>query len=721
MGNNSTKEARSQHYATQAQAQQASATVPPASALRPGASQHRRPSPSDTSRAARSRHPGRHELSIFGLGSHNDADPAAPEARRETRAERDARRLEREREQRKKDRERSIQEENVDGGYLVTLGTYTGTEDFSKPVVRQLMIERRLAPFWKGLNDHDESWSEAKFIATVRGISESAAEDVLKEYRAKSKPTDSSPRGSDTNLTHLTVPISSRSPSVNSDVSARSPSQAALSLPSPPSPFGSPPSQSSSPFFRGRAKTLAALTTSSRNSSQVDMMPQEIQLPREPYVHGHPLEVFLYKDATECPICFLSYPPYLNKTRCCDQPICSECFVQIKRPDPHPPEHADPTDPHAPPPEPPSGAEDFMLVSEPATCPFCKQPEFGITYDAPPFRRGLIYAASVNGHPLATVTSAMSSSSSLNSQNLAPPAATNRRRTTSLGANSPSVITTDKIRPDWAKKLSDARAHALRRAAAATALHNAAYVLGGAGEVGGRFTLGRRRRTLFGGESADSPALGQVGALLAAAERYGAAAPGPGSSARAAAAAAAAAGNSGGAEGGGDLFPGRHSSRRSRMEDLEEIMMMEAIRQSLAAEEERKRREEKVAAKEAKREEKRGEKARVKEAKRARREGSAGEGASVGAGGSSVESVNLGGSGEGGAPVEGDGGLGVPSVVTPGLSAGASASSSETPTPGTEPLFNFGSLAAVVGAEGVSVEGKGMGEGEGAGAAEAAK
>lgn len=42
------------------------------------------------------------------------------------------------------ERERSLKEEGVDGGYLVTLGTYTGPEDFSKPIVRQLMV--RLNP-----------------------------------------------------------------------------------------------------------------------------------------------------------------------------------------------------------------------------------------------------------------------------------------------------------------------------------------------------------------------------------------------------------------------------------------------------------------------------------------------------------------------------------------------------------------------------------------------
>lgn len=64
----------------------------------------------------------------------------APFEHRETRQEREARRLEKERIARAKERERSIREEHVDGGFLVTMGTYTGTEDFSKPVVRQLQV-----------------------------------------------------------------------------------------------------------------------------------------------------------------------------------------------------------------------------------------------------------------------------------------------------------------------------------------------------------------------------------------------------------------------------------------------------------------------------------------------------------------------------------------------------------------------------------------------------
>ena len=333
------------------------------------------------------------------------------------------------------------------------------------------------------------------------------------------------------------------------------------------------------------------------------MTPQEIQLPKDPYVNGLAIEAYLYKDAAECPICFLYYPPYLNKTRCCDQPICSECFVQIKRPDPHPPEHHDQNDQDSSSnnqvPE-----EEGMLVSEPAACPFCVQPEFGITYDPPPFRKGLAYNTPPS-HPLAKTASAMSSSSSLSSGGILSPPSSSRRRGTSLSANAPTVITTDRVRPDWAKKLADARAHALRRSAAATALHNAAYVLGNtnASDLRTFGLTGRRRRTLF--SAGDSPGssgnvspreggmpLGNVAALLAAADRQdglrgqdGGRGDGPNAS---------------------DLFPGRTSSRgaRNQVEDLEELMMMEAIRLSLQAEEDRKRKEEKDARKEEKRERK---------------------------------------------------------------------------------------------------------------------
>ncbi|GAB7351458.1 hypothetical protein MBLNU459_g2120t1 [Dothideomycetes sp. NU459] len=574
---------------------------PPSSRSRPGSvrqqSSHQ-PSPANPSPrthsdrnvyALRTGRGSRPDLSFLHLGARErdrDSDrDAQPEPRRETKQEREARKVEKERIARDKERDRSMREEGVDGGYLVTLGTYTGAEDFSKPVVRQLMIERRLAPFWKGLNDHSDSWAEHQLVAAARGLPIPAADEVPPEMQRSTSQASNTARASEATVNSLTVPISSRSHSYQSDHSATlSPSHPAFSTSSGPTSLPNYPT--STPLFRGRAKTLASLG-SSKTGPATPITPQEVQLPKDPYVNGQPLEAYLYKDAAECPICFLYYPPYLNRTRCCDQSICSECFVQIKRPDPHPPEHHD--DASAPA-EPKPAEEEGLLVSEPSACPFCVTPEFGVTYECPPFRRGLAYAGPASGYPLSNPTSAMSSSTSLASGGQG-----GRRRTTSLSASAPTVITTDRVRPDWAKKLADARAHALRRSAAATALHNAAYMLGGNNQVSDArgFVLGRRRRGLF----ADSPSasgsgtprlpeghpLGTLSALLAQSERNG--------------------------NGGDADASGRTVSRRTRVQDLEELMMMEAIRLSLAAEDERKKKEDKEIKKE--------EKKKAKDAKKA--------------------------------------------------------------------------------------------------------
>jgi hypothetical protein len=92
---------------------------------------------------------GRGDLpGILGLGSAAgpSSQPEPPYERRETKQEREARRLERERIARLAERERSMREEHVDGGYLVTMGTYTGPEDFNKQIVRQLQVGTYFLP-----------------------------------------------------------------------------------------------------------------------------------------------------------------------------------------------------------------------------------------------------------------------------------------------------------------------------------------------------------------------------------------------------------------------------------------------------------------------------------------------------------------------------------------------------------------------------------------------
>ena len=82
----------------------------------------------------------RPDLTFLGIGASSERHVATLEHRRETKQEREARRLEKERVARVKERERSMKEEHCDGGYLVTQGVYVGTEDFNKAMVRRLMV-----------------------------------------------------------------------------------------------------------------------------------------------------------------------------------------------------------------------------------------------------------------------------------------------------------------------------------------------------------------------------------------------------------------------------------------------------------------------------------------------------------------------------------------------------------------------------------------------------
>jgi hypothetical protein len=180
-----------------------------------------------------------------------------------------------------------MREEHVDGGYLVTVGTYTGPEDFNKTIVRSLMIERRLAPFWKGLDDHNDSWTEAQLYAAARGLPIPAPDEVPPDMARSESQASSNPHTSESNINNLTVPITSRSQSYQSDRSASlSASHPAFSS----GPGLSPPSTPSpSTLFRGRAKTLASLA--SGKSSSPDLTPQEVRLPNDNRINGQQLEV----------------------------------------------------------------------------------------------------------------------------------------------------------------------------------------------------------------------------------------------------------------------------------------------------------------------------------------------------------------------------------------------------------------------------------------------
>ncbi|KAI5277191.1 SNF1-interacting protein, partial [Ascosphaera acerosa] len=115
----------------------------------------------------------------LNLPTLTEAAAAAP--RRETKQDREARRREKEQALRLAERERSMRDEHVDGGYLVALGIYVGHEDWNKKIVRRLIIDRRLAPYWRGLDDVDENWADHQLIAAARGLAIPDKDVVLPE------------------------------------------------------------------------------------------------------------------------------------------------------------------------------------------------------------------------------------------------------------------------------------------------------------------------------------------------------------------------------------------------------------------------------------------------------------------------------------------------------------------------------------------------------------
>ncbi len=134
MGNSQTKEARG-HGSSGSRVSGSSSPTTRQDAPPNGPDSSLRPLQSPRQRRA-----SRPEFSFLGIGGSNEPDASSLEARRENKQEREARKAEKERVTRVKERERSMKEEHVDGGYLVTQGVYVGTEDFNKGVVRQLMV-----------------------------------------------------------------------------------------------------------------------------------------------------------------------------------------------------------------------------------------------------------------------------------------------------------------------------------------------------------------------------------------------------------------------------------------------------------------------------------------------------------------------------------------------------------------------------------------------------
>ena len=195
--------------------------------------------------------------------------------------------------------------------------------------MHKLILERRLAPFFLGLNDFEPDWTVEQVVVALEEGDKQATQNLREALAAASEAA------TEAEVVQLSNPPTTRK---GKDAAAATAS-AVLHR------------ERLAELIKFKEKRGGGLHWSSKSDQARRYLARAI----------------------ECPICFLCvaalqgcwapaytfsgryYPPTLVHTRCCDQPICTECFVQIKR--------AEPDATH--------------LKSEPAACPFCMEPNFG--------------------------------------------------------------------------------------------------------------------------------------------------------------------------------------------------------------------------------------------------------------------------------------------------------------------------------------------------------
>lgn len=336
--------------------------------------------------------------------------------------------------------------ENVDGGFLAPYGTYKLDLDFATDIVRDLIIARRLAPFYTPLQDFDESWTEKELFILISQTPLHAVDNAFPDEDEELDPED--------HKIHRSLNYYKR--------------------------------QEQKLKLREIVKDMK----NERRNSDLEYLTARKNGTYNPDLNLQDLIIKLYKSAVECPICFLYFPEPLNYSRCCRQPICTECFVQIKRLDPHPP-HDDnnlPTN---------GGSLPHTLISECASCPYCAMANFGVTYDPPrDVHVGLCASTKPGDYKMPSTVprlsendDAIASSDEPDSPKPPPTSSLKPRRRSSVTADSKSVITTDFIRPDWEQKLASAKSRLARKAATASAIHASSLIVSGNGGEGNQLFI----------------------------------------------------------------------------------------------------------------------------------------------------------------------------------------------------------------------------------------
>ncbi|KAJ1999605.1 SNF1-interacting protein [Coemansia thaxteri] len=298
-----------------------------------------------------------------------------------------------------------------DGGALEPTGIYASdAQDFDAKVVQRLILARHLAPFYAGADDPDTDDPRAD------GGGGGDDDDGWWSYslmvaQQKQQQTALSPD----------APVATHS---------RQASTASESLASPPaSPVRGHHARKGSGFLHrlragaahGPPAQLQASARSLTASPTVEPARHERSLSELGQSRlGDSADAWrVLRRSVECPICFLYYPQNTNYTRCCRKPICTECFVQIKR-----------------------KIEGDRVA--PTHCPYCVEPNLGVAYYAPAMAKGGRHRAQ------------------LSHGSLAPQRALSQPPDSPTVAREPAVVMSDDIRPARIRELT-AELHVARR------------------------------------------------------------------------------------------------------------------------------------------------------------------------------------------------------------------------------------------------------------------
>lgn len=65
---------------------------------------------------------------------------------------------------------RTHHDETVDYGHLAPQGVYTGPRDWNNAIVSQLICSRRLAPFYRPLEDYEDNWTDDQILAARKEL-----------------------------------------------------------------------------------------------------------------------------------------------------------------------------------------------------------------------------------------------------------------------------------------------------------------------------------------------------------------------------------------------------------------------------------------------------------------------------------------------------------------------------------------------------------------------